>query len=778
MWSNGDGRQSMLRNLRDTCEQDDGMNGYGWTQYDTRTGGSQTIYDSKLHIDLTTEFFKSGDGLGWVVRVSGTPRSGAPADLKTALVWHIALEGAESMPNQGNLNCTAAKGHQAGANCFGTAPGLGPFELHQLSNTGNAFHEGTAVKSVTVTEDKIWKAKSVYMDVIKAASGKALLVNEPGNGNMHFIQVILEGPFSIDFTFRSNQSQLVTSDDFSSKSNAFYSSFPDQIDTVFPRSSPYQDQKYRSFISSLLSNLLGGQGFFYGDTRVDYSHDTAYEETSLDFWVQAEAAMKRATVTNTPPSTLLSHVPSRPFFPRGFLWDEGFHLLPIIEWDMDLAVSSLQSWLSRMDNDGWIEREQILGEEARSKVPKKFQTQYPHYANPPTLALLLPKIISKMTNESEYRGHESIYVTNLDEARRLLQQLFPLFKRQYEWFRRTQAGNFSAYPRPFNSNEEGYRWRGRSPGHTLTSGLDDYPRAEPPHPGELHLDALAWVGAMASALEIAAKYLGEDASTYTEQLENIRHSLDTIHWNKSALAYCDATIGTDGSFQHICHLGYMSLMPLLLGHLNSTHEKLTAVLDLVAEPNKLWSPHGLRSLSADDANYHTDEDYWRGAVWMNINVLAVLRLRDIGQDDNAQGVRARRLAADLRTRVIDTVCRSWEKTGFVWEQYNDQTGEGQRSRAFTGWTASIILLMGLDDIATDSLDGSSRAGIFGWSSMSAMLFITGLVFLAMFRRQLLGFCKRVGPGLLKRVQMFPIKRAYQEVVDLDELERPDHPRAS
>lgn len=132
--------------------------------------------------------------------------------------------------------------------------------------------------------------------------------------------------------------------------------------------------KYGNFTSSLLSNLLGGQGFFYGDTRVDYSNDSAYEETSANFWAQAEYvfdrdicekdsnyeccrnAMKRATITNTPPTSLFSHVPSRPFFPRGFLWDEGFHLLPVIEWDLDLAVSILQSWLGRMDDDGWIER--------------------------------------------------------------------------------------------------------------------------------------------------------------------------------------------------------------------------------------------------------------------------------------------------------------------------------------------------------------------------------------------------------------------------------------
>lgn len=153
--------------LRDTCEQDDGMEGYGWTQYDTRVGGSQTIHDSNLQIDLTTEFFKTSDGLSWGVRVSGVPRPGAPADLKTALIWHIAIEKAETLTNKRNLECSSAEGAMAGASCTGTVPGLGSFEL-QLREAGDVESKGledSAIRSVTVTEDKIWKAKCMTLDL-------------------------------------------------------------------------------------------------------------------------------------------------------------------------------------------------------------------------------------------------------------------------------------------------------------------------------------------------------------------------------------------------------------------------------------------------------------------------------------------------------------------------------------------------------------------------------------------------------------------------------------
>lgn len=441
------------------------------------------------------------------------------------------------------------------------------------------------------------------------------------------IQKVFDGDFEFDISFTPATGEAPSSSELAAEIQKVAKAFDQKYDSTLSPLKPFTDADHPTFSKSLFSNLLGGIGYFYGDQVIDRSYAVEYEEENEGFWQEAAEARARNQQKLEGPYELFTSIPSRPFFPRGFLWDEGFHLLPVVDWDAELTMQILSSWFNTMDDDGWIAREQILGHEARSKVPPEFQVQYPHYANPPTLFMVLEALLDKVQGKSQNADLSKI-------LKRWLEQTYPLLQRNFDWYRKTQFGDVKSYERPAFSMKEAYRWRGRTPQHILTSGLDDYPRAQPPHPGELHVDLISWMGLMARSMQRIASYLDEsdDAAKYLKILEAIRRNTDDLHWSADERTYCDATVDDYEESIHVCHKGYISIFPFMTGLIGPEHEHLKDVLDLIADKEEMWSPFGIRSLSKKDALYGTEENYWRSPVWMNMNYLIVRELL-VSSDD-------------------------------------------------------------------------------------------------------------------------------------------------
>ena len=95
VWANVDSFATINNNWRHTCEQHEGMAGYGWDEYDARNGGRQVIQDTGNKIDLTIDFVKvpGPDGGSWGARVRGTPREDAPANIVSTILFYAGLEG-------------------------------------------------------------------------------------------------------------------------------------------------------------------------------------------------------------------------------------------------------------------------------------------------------------------------------------------------------------------------------------------------------------------------------------------------------------------------------------------------------------------------------------------------------------------------------------------------------------------------------------------------------------------------------------------------------------
>ena len=156
-----------IAELRHTVEQNDGMAMYGWTTYDARVGGTQIIQDVGNQIDITTEFVKKYEGQSagnWALRIKGKPRDGAPADLKTSVIFYVGMEAKENC-----ADCQLEAFEQLGAgddksveavNIAVKHPRLGSAGIHIPTSVGeDGRHAGTIVHSLNITEEKLWQAK-------------------------------------------------------------------------------------------------------------------------------------------------------------------------------------------------------------------------------------------------------------------------------------------------------------------------------------------------------------------------------------------------------------------------------------------------------------------------------------------------------------------------------------------------------------------------------------------------------------------------------------------
>lgn len=317
-----------------------------------------------------------------------------------------------------------------------------------------------------------------------------------------------------------------------------------------------------------LSSVLGGFGYFQGVPSIGVAADVDSESgaRSVDAFQRSSDLVKAQTAKPSSVS-LFTASPSRTVFPRGFLWDEGFHQMLVSQWSPSLSMEVIASWLRAMhfpcDEEGdsscvggWIPREMILGEEARRRVPDEFVVQRVNIANPPTLLLVVDNLLTRFTsarppatytaakkssralqktstdlttvseelevvenNEEALvkkrnrsaSNAEALVVLEYEAERELvlefLRDIYPLLHRWTQWFLHTQRGS-EKFPGSF-------RWRGRSSGdgkvipNTLASGLDDYPRAPVASAEEHHVDLHAWMTKAAAIMARVENVLAE-----------------------------------------------------------------------------------------------------------------------------------------------------------------------------------------------------------------------------------------------------------------------------
>lgn len=718
VWSFRDG-QGRLR-VRHQCEESDQLSKYGWGQHDGMHFGNQQIEDPAARLQLNTSFVKRG--AGWHARVQGANLSEAAGPV-TVLLYFSFLNDSEAHTPADRLAPFPELS-------FRRSKHQSPGQVH----LSTPEVPGLPGASVVAPAAEPWSPAGLVLQrmlpAFTATLGKKQGPRGHPLGSTVGLQYTLKPPFSLDFGLisRADATEAQAPKRQADMSGPAYEralaahvhKFERKFDRWMANASLPEAQ--RPFAQYSLSALVGGLGYFYGQSieKGPGGHQLG------------------------PAGALFSAVPCRPFFPRGFLWDEGFHQLVLSAWEPALAQDVLAHWFEQMRPDGWVPREQILGVEAITRVPAEFVAQSRGHANPPTLLLVLHKMIKDPRNAGRAPFFRAV---------------LPAIQQWFKWFERTQRG----------SHAEGFLWRGRDPGDgklnamTLSSGLDDYPRASVPSEGELHLDLHCWLARAARVIADLAQHLGEQAVAreYSKRAHELAEALDRLHWNPEANMYQDWGLhDTKGSFakrvvvqcessagegrqvavdpskepgpqcprshphfkwplgdghggllqrevfvshsqraQFVEHVGYVSLFPLMLRVLSPEAPQLAALLSVIR--GELWTPYGLRSLSNRSRYYQRenapgDAPYWRGPIWINMQYLALSGLHHYAHTPGRFQGQARAIYKELRHNVVHNLWRVWRGSNFLWEQYSDRTGEGQRARPFNGWSSTVVLMMAED----------------------------------------------------------------------------------
>lgn len=710
MWLGAKDGQYLLRH---TCQMSDELSSYGWLRHDGRKYGHQVIVDQDMA--MTTTFLKSwgsGSGYGgdWAIRFDvRNERNPHDNSLKRFhLFFYMADEGGHTLK-------LGKRGSTFGSKIplvSGYREDVGGWELHSQGMDDMEVHyvgfNTPHMHNLTELVEKTLVIQTRMVGRLQLPDSSEV------SPNVVVFQISSKIPFEMDLVFVSGTNaenaqlqervQNLSGIQLTGQIREQERIYEERFQMTFNLTDKV-DEDAVVVGRAAISSLIGGIGYYFGQSRIsipEESKDGVNNNFAL-YW----------------PAALYTAVPSRSFFPRGFLWDEGFHQLLIWRWDLHICLDIIGHWLDLMNIDGWIPREQILGAEALSKVPEDFVLQHATNANPPTLFLVLRDLAIELTKDTYTSLEKDVISTFLERA-------FPRLDAWFHWFNTTQTGK----------DPISYFWHGRDNvtdrelnSKTLSSGLDDYPRASHPSEDERHVDLRCWMALAADCMHLISKQVGSVSNKYSttaKQLSDLK-LLNQMHYDNMSGMYHDFGNHTeqvslkwkeiqDGKTLHIRrelrrvvlrrprlrlvpHFGYVSLFPFIMKVIPSDSPILRKQLDLIYDKSLLWTSFGLRSLATTSSLYmkrNTEHDapYWRGPVWINMNYLILSALHHYAQEDGPYKTKAAEVYTELRQNLIGNIVHNYFKSGYFWEQYdNAASGKGKGAHPFTGWTSLIVLMM-------------------------------------------------------------------------------------
>lgn len=412
--------ESIDSSIRHMCDNSHKDLVYGYLEHDTVNYGHQVINDGKdrnkftlqtiflrPHNDKNTDTLNYHSNTDWTTRIIYETNSSTSS---VSLVWYVYIDPGDvdqplsskkySLDVQKSDNKTIAT-------IFGTTPSLTDFRMSIIPRTSNnnllnlnqfSVHLNTSISNTWCSNTAQLKhclAKSMILrrnSLKDPGAGSQIMLMEKNTNlhddDQHKSNNLLNNFMAVQITITHNNKKssenqskfkrlsltfdVAYTQKNKQKSYVFINSVPSLVDNKFDLvhkeySHRFQKKFEKSFPIKLkediiekkslltfakvtFSNMAGSLGYFYGSSLVRDDDDEDIQKKSE---VSIEDAVKYWT------AGLLTAVPSRSQFPRGFLWDDGFHGLMLGSYDIELQLNILGHWMDLLNHQGWIPREQV-----------------------------------------------------------------------------------------------------------------------------------------------------------------------------------------------------------------------------------------------------------------------------------------------------------------------------------------------------------------------------------------------------------------------------------
>ena len=297
----------------------DNLDSFGWTQHDGETFGIQEIKERGLII--TTSFLKDLDhglekGGQWSARIS--VKTSASSRIKSKSISLFLYAGMDDNSSGFKLSPMMIGDKMSGI--MGKTNSLGDFRMNFVTKNGVKRQFYSLIESLgphKFTENVMHRLRRFGQgnDAIGLDSDHM----SAQNPNLIVYQVNADLPFEMDIEFENNDQEAPPpfGELYTAALSQKQAYFNKKFEETFGLEEKYGDQSQKiKFAQAAMSNMIGGIGYFYGHSLVQ----SVYQTSPVKYW----------------DGPLFTGVPSRSFFPRGFLWDEGFHNLLISKWNKHL----------------------------------------------------------------------------------------------------------------------------------------------------------------------------------------------------------------------------------------------------------------------------------------------------------------------------------------------------------------------------------------------------------------------------------------------------------